>query len=55
MGPVNPTSASLKVLIVQEFGVLPRLPKSIETEVEVLLNHLFAWIDGDDMRLVPHI
>lgn len=33
---------SQKILIVQEFGVLARLPKSVEAEIEVHLNHLFA-------------
>lgn len=37
-------TSSQKILIVQEFGVLACLPKSVEAEVEVQLNHLFALI-----------
>lgn len=42
--PVVQVSSSQKILIVQEFGVLACLPKSVEAEVEVHLNHLFALI-----------
>lgn len=34
---------SQKVLIVQKFGVLASLPEAVEAEVEVELDHLFAW------------
>lgn len=46
--PVIQVSSSQKILIVQEFGVLACLPKSIEAEVEVQLNHLFALIGKRD-------
>lgn len=35
-------SLSQKILIVQQLGVLPRLPKAVEAEVKVRLDHLFA-------------
>lgn len=34
---------SQKLLVVQQLGVLSRLPESVETEVEIHLNHLFAF------------
>lgn len=40
--PVIQVSLSQKILVVQEFGVLACLPKAVEAEVEVRLNHLFA-------------
>lgn len=33
---------SQKLLVVQQLGVLPRLPEPVEAEVEVHLDHLFA-------------
>lgn len=38
------TSPSQKILIVQQLGVLTGLPESVEAEVEVELNHLFAFM-----------
>lgn len=40
--PLIQMSLSQKILIVQEFGVLPCLPKAVEAEVKVCLDHLFA-------------
>ena len=37
-----------QVLVVQEFGVLPGLPEAVETEVKILLNHLFAYMGGNE-------
>lgn len=34
---------SQKILIVQELGVLACFPKTVQAEVEVHLNHLFAY------------
>ena len=39
-----------QVLVVQEFGVLPGLPEAVETEVKILLNHLFAYM-GRGMKI----
>lgn len=48
--PIICVSSSQKFLIVQEFGVLARLPEPVEAEVEVLLNHLFALVGRWDRR-----
>lgn len=34
---------SQKVLVIQQFGMLTRLPQAVEAEVEVHLDHLFAF------------
>ena len=48
--PIIRVSSSQKFLIVQQFGVLASLPESVEAEVEVHLNHLFALIGKWDTK-----
>lgn len=52
--PIVLLSSSQKILIVQEFGVLACLPKSVEAEVEVHLNHLFACFEKMDRKSYNH-
>lgn len=47
-------SLSQKILIVQEFRVLACLPKTVQAEVEVHLNHLFALIGKGDRKSLNH-
>lgn len=53
-GPFIHVSSSQKFLILQQFGVLPCLPKPVEAEVEVQLNHLFALVCKWDRRSLNH-
>lgn len=48
-------SLSQKILVVQEFRVLARLPKSVEAEVEIHFNHLFALIRKSEEKSESHL
>lgn len=39
-------AGSQKVVVIEELGVLASFPQAEETEVEVHLDHLFAWGEG---------
>lgn len=44
-------SSSQQILVVQQLGVLTRLPEPVEAEVEVHLNHLFALMENENHLL----
>lgn len=43
LGPHALRVSGSQILVVQELRVLPRLPQTVETEVEIHFDHFLSW------------